>query len=712
MTFHLVLPPFFWYIEFQGTGRLPLWINERNLSQFVTPMNLIIILVIIAITALLIWIFLTSREETAARDVIEEKTQEKILRRRASDKEIEEEIPERRRSTDQQPPASGGAAGESQEERPFKLPYLTDEIIPPNSRFRVYRRTLLNSEVYAGKGLYSTSISLYEGVSARINDAVTRNKIEENIRYLRNYSQSRSESRYKSDRSDSVTSGDLKFTVDGNTQRKINIEVINNSTEQTIENLREEIKKKILEDMEKIRTSEGEEKSKETEALKHEIRDMKDLMGQLNEEKERMQERFRELKTREAGEAQKNEEMTALRDEIRRLRELEDMYRKGQTETERLKEIQELTRSEKEEIQRLNDEIRRLKKAEEQSDETRAELARLNDELNRMKSARPKEELPDTSHLNQELDRIQDRLERMDSRERLQEKEDRKIRDLNDQIRNLEEKLQEMSALQARGQKEQPPIVMDTTPLIELFNKLYSDRSMLKPPARQEAPQEMYEEPDDEDVFEKIIKDGMKEKEKKKDKEEKVEEKTTITREKTEEDKNEFDVVSDYVKDKGDGDLSDEEIFEKILRDDKKGKSEEESFEIRGFKSPEEGQYDILSRDQEMKRREDENFYKSFIKSTRKLKKELPILKVNFDFTKLPDEFSLSKEKNILEYSFYKYKPMLEKAGELIKKRKVREAIDYYRVVMDQNIPNEFKLMIKKNINDLTEYLEKYLTSD
>jgi hypothetical protein len=55
---------------------------------------------------------------------------------------------------------------------------------------------------------------------------------------------------------------------------------------------------------------------------------------------------------------------------------------------------------------------------------------------------------------------------------------------------------------------------------------------------------------------------------------------------------------------------------------------------------------------------------------------------------------------------------MLEKANEYIKKRKVRDAINYYKVVMSQNIPPEFKAMIRKNLNDLTEYLEKYLTGD
>ncbi|HQL82603.1 MAG TPA: hypothetical protein PK307_10400, partial [Spirochaetota bacterium] len=83
-----------------------------------------------------------------------------------------------------------------------------------------------------------------------------------------------------------------------------------------------------------------------------------------------------------------------------------------------------------------------------------------------------------------------------------------------------------------------------------------------------------------------------------------------------------------------------------------------------------------------------------------------------YDFTRLPDEIGLSREKNIIEYAFYKYKPMLEKANEYIKKRKVRDAINYYKVVMSQNIPPEFKAMIRKNLNDLTEYLEKYLTGD
>ena len=65
-----------------------------------------------------------------------------------------------------------------------------------------------------------------------------------------------------------------------------------------------------------------------------------------------------------------------------------------------------------------------------------------------------------------------------------------------------------------------------------------------------------------------------------------------------------------------------------------------------------------------------------------------------------------------MEYSFYKYKPLLQKANDFIKKRKVRDAINYYKVVLDQNLPPEFKILIEKNIDDLTEYLGKYLAAD
>ena len=156
-------------------------------------------------------------------------------------------------------------------------------------------------------------------------------------------------------------------------------------------------------------------------------------------------------------------------------------------------------------------------------------------------------------------------------------------------------------------------------------------------------------------------------------------------------------------------DMSDEDIFAKILAGDSKRK---DTYEIIGDKNSETAEYDVQDREFELKQREEEKFYEKFLQHHKRIRRELPILRVSYDFSKLPDEFSLAREKNILEYSYYKYKPMLEKANEYLQKRKVKDAINYYKVVMAQNIPPEFKTMIRKNINDLTEYLEKFLSAD
>jgi len=178
-----------------------------------------------------------------------------------------------------------------------------------------------------------------------------------------------------------------------------------------------------------------------------------------------------------------------------------------------------------------------------------------------------------------------------------------------------------------------------------------------------------------------------------------------------EEDANEFELLSEMGQVKDDSTLTDEDIFEKILQEDKKRK-DDSAFEIIGDKQSEEQEYSFDDSMLDGKMKAEQDFYRKFIKADRIKKRELPILKVSFDFKKLPDEFNLSREKNILEYSFYKYKPMLQKADEFIKHRHVRDAINYYKVVCDQNIPIEFKAMIKRNIRDLTEYLEKYLSSE
>ncbi len=90
---------------------------------------------------------------------------------------------------------------------------------------------------------------------------------------------------------------------------------------------------------------------------------------------------------------------------------------------------------------------------------------------------------------------------------------------------------------------------------------------------------------------------------------------------------------------------------------------------------------------------------------------DAPYLTLTYDFTKIPDSFKLSKDYHTMEYAYYKYKPMLTKAQEFTRRKMLKNALNYYRVIKSQNIPPEFKRMINRNIQDITEYLEKYLMS-
>lgn len=86
-----------------------------------------------------------------------------------------------------------------------------------------------------------------------------------------------------------------------------------------------------------------------------------------------------------------------------------------------------------------------------------------------------------------------------------------------------------------------------------------------------------------------------------------------------------------------------------------------------------------------------------------------PYLSLTYDFSRIPDSFKLSADYHTMEYAYYKYKPMLIKAQEFTRRKMLKNALNYYRVIKSQNIPPEFKRMINRNIQDITEYLEKYL---
>ncbi|HNA10480.1 MAG TPA: hypothetical protein PK930_26290, partial [Leptospiraceae bacterium] len=77
---------------------------------------------------------------------------------------------------------------------------------------------------------------------------------------------------------------------------------------------------------------------------------------------------------------------------------------------------------------------------------------------------------------------------------------------------------------------------------------------------------------------------------------------------------------------------------------------------------------------------------------------DAPFLTLTYDFSKIPHPFKLSKNYSIMEYSYYKYKPMLMKAQEFARRKMLKNALNYYRVIKSQNIPPELKNMINRNI--------------
>jgi hypothetical protein len=88
---------------------------------------------------------------------------------------------------------------------------------------------------------------------------------------------------------------------------------------------------------------------------------------------------------------------------------------------------------------------------------------------------------------------------------------------------------------------------------------------------------------------------------------------------------------------------------------------------------------------------------------------DAPFLTLTYDFGKIPHGYRLSKNYSIMEYSYYKYKPMLMKAQEFARRKMLKNALNYYRVIKSQNIPPEMRKMINRNIQDITEFMEKFL---
>ncbi len=85
-------------------------------------------------------------------------------------------------------------------------------------------------------------------------------------------------------------------------------------------------------------------------------------------------------------------------------------------------------------------------------------------------------------------------------------------------------------------------------------------------------------------------------------------------------------------------------------------------------------------------------------------------LTLTYDFTKMPYHFHLAQDNQIVEYNYYKYKPMLEKAHKFVNTKQIAKALNYYKTINDQEIPHELKNMIKKNMEDINDFIKKYFS--
>ena len=614
-------------------------------------MNIILILTLAAIILIIAWAIMGEKTTPSKDQSASEKGQndgqnrvfkrreadrrleepDKIFRRREADRKIENEYPAEETSLT---PADENVYGKKSPEGQIEVPFPANEIIADRSRFKLYKRTLINSEIYAKRGDIDTAVSLYSGVKDRILDNGIRDKIESNIFYLNSLRQKKED--------------DLK--------KKIESLYTN-----PIPQMQQELKLKIEGIIPPTITVNFPEKD---------LINTDEIVGKISE--------------------QINDKLSNLTEAVE---EQDDL---SQENKEILKDIQDM----KVQIDNLSD----IKRTIEELQEVREDdLSQENNVF-----------LKDIQDMKVQIDNLSNIKYAMDE---LQEK----INDIK--ALPIPETTKEPAIIQAKY--DSPiPVHFDPQPVLDLLEKLDQRRrdNKLLDKIPYDDLSDKY--PVDKNVVDKILSDKILSDKILPDKQAKPEEKKEHTPDEilksekeverhhdADEDPNAFDLLKDIDKPKDDSTITDEEIFKKILQNDEKEKSASD-FEIVGDTVPEESEFTSDDPAAAHRSKSDHDFYKKFISTDRIKKRELPILKVSYDFKKLPDEFSLSREKNILEYAFYKYKPMLQRADEFMKSRHVKDAINYYKVVLDQNIPIEFKAMIRKNIKDLAEYLEKYLASD
>jgi hypothetical protein len=685
-------------------------------------MNIILITILVLLLLALFWSLFSSVEATKPELEKEEKTPEKIedpekiFRRRASDRAIEKEYPDEALAPahEERESASGEKFPFHEDSSTFSLPFPANDIITDRSKFRLYKRTLLNSEAYARKGDIETAISLFKGVRDRILDKDVRDKINANIEYLNRFRQRREEDFKKRVESKLQESqgGELKVKIEGQLPSTINISIPEKSlqTESIAEKISEDISKNLnslKEEIDRLKSTpedkSGIKDSEEFKSLQNELRELKEKFIQISSERDKILNelsRIREIKEEEVSKRELEKEnalLNEIKNEIEKLTKLKDSIEKLQNKIDEIEPI----KIPEAQIEPKIIEARYQSPIPVQFDPK--PVIDILEKFNEIKEKQIEEQKQDIS----QTEEIEDLEEPKKPEEIIEEIVPEEKKETPEEI--IQEEASELL------QEELPEEILTEEEIVRVVEEKPEElqEEILQEPAVEEEifPEKSQpHETEESTQKEEELKLEPEQQEAQVPTEEKISEKEKELLKEAQEDPNDFELLSEYGKPKDDSTLTDEEIFEKILKDDKK-KQDDSQFEILGDKRQEDSEIS-LSESLDDKKRDELEFYKKFITPDRIKKKELPILKVSFDFKKLPDEFSLSREKNILEYSFYKYKPLLQKADEFVQQRRVKDAINYYKVVADQNIPVEFKAMIRRNIKDLTEYIEKYLSSD
>lgn len=549
----------------------------------------------------------------------------------------------------------------------FNLPYRHNNVIDEDSPFSIYKKTLENAEQYIKRGDFDSARDLYEGLKNRISDREITDRIDDNLEYMDNYKQIASKKKEQQiEHEQTFPSNEIKLSMSGPDSLpdriQIGITPQKDKPELDLDEIVNRLSSKIEE--KQLLNPQNFQQQKELDNYKQALDELKNEVNELNSVKKQLE----------------DERNKRIQEDIEELKSLKEQLNNPEKDYEN-------------EITSLQNEIESLKG----SSDNEEEIKKLRNEIDKLHSEKDdllKSAVQNTEITNKENDELKVQITSLQQ-------------DLNDLLKDknksneLEKQIQEMAKNQnfEGNSDEIDNLKQEISDLKEILEDNKS-KELEKAPAPSYDKSNYNEETDILNKMEREIEDKDED----------------------------YDLLEDYINGPKYNEPTEEEIMEKILNDavkenqgkkpktsqEAKKESNEEDYEI---KAPDNSNQDFSNFDinklfesRNPKDDFEEEFYSKFVdRNSQKKKKELPILNVTYNFEKLPDTSTLSREQNVLESSFYKFKPMIEKANDLLKRRKVKDAMNYYEVILNQEIPDQFKKMIQQNIKDLTDYLEKYM---